>query len=146
MAAGGTKLPRSSPCSNSSASQAASATSVLRPGRILTWRALTRSNWKPASSRTYQTGFQYWPVASITTWVTPSAASHPASASSPEVKVGKVRTSWRRPPWPSGTRTQATTSSLATSRPAQPGTSSSTVDTSSRIGGGARRGLPIRRR
>jgi hypothetical protein len=88
MAAGGTKLPRSSTCSNSSASQAASTTSVLRPGRILTWRALTSSNWKPASSRTYQTGFQYWPVASITTWVTPSAVSHPASASSPEVKVG----------------------------------------------------------
>jgi hypothetical protein len=66
-------------------------------------------------------GFQYWPVASITTWVTPSAASHPASASSPEVKVWKVRTSWSRPPCPSGTRTQATTSSLATSNPAQRG-------------------------
>jgi hypothetical protein len=71
------------------------------------------------SSRTYQTGFQDWPVASIATWMTPSAASHPANASSPEVKVGKVRTSWPRPPWPSGTRTQATTSSLATSNPAQ---------------------------
>ena len=84
----GTKLPRSSPCSNSSASQAASQTSVLRPGRILTWRALTNNSSKPASSRTYQTGFQYWPVASITTWVTPSAVSQSASASSPEVKVG----------------------------------------------------------
>jgi hypothetical protein len=42
----------------------------------------------PCSSSTYHTGFQYWPVASITTWVTPSAASHLASASSPEVKVG----------------------------------------------------------
>jgi hypothetical protein len=83
---------------------------------------------------------------SITTWVTPSAVSQSASASRPEVKVGKVRTSWRRPPWPSGTRIQATTSSLATSRPAQRGTSSSTVDTSSRIGGGARRGLPRQRR
>jgi hypothetical protein len=61
---------------------------VLRPGRILTWQALTSSSSKPRSSSTYQTGFQYWPVASITTWVTPSAASHPASASSPEVKVG----------------------------------------------------------
>src|SRR5215203_5556029 len=47
MAAGGTKLPRSSPCSNSSASQAASQTSVLRPGRSLTCRALTNSSWKP---------------------------------------------------------------------------------------------------
>jgi hypothetical protein len=85
---------------------------------------------KPASSSTYQMGFQYWPVASITTWVTPSPASHPANASSPEVKVWKVRTSWARPPRPSGTRTQATTSSLATSNPAQRTTSSSTVDTS----------------
>src|SRR5215216_2775961 len=130
MGPGGTKLPRSSPCSNSSASQAASQTSVLRPGRILTCRALTSSSSKPASSSTYQIGFQYWPVASITTWVTASAASHPASASSPAVKVENVRTSWARPPRPSGTRTQATTSSLATSNPAQRATSSSTVDTS----------------
>jgi hypothetical protein len=88
MAAGGTKLPRSSPCSSNSASQAASATSVLRPGRILTCRALTSSSWKPRSSSTCQIGFQYWPVASITTWVTPSAVNQSASASSPEVKVG----------------------------------------------------------
>jgi hypothetical protein len=54
----------------------------------LTWRALTSSNWKRRSSSTCHTGFQYWPVASITTWVTPSAASQSASASSPEVKVG----------------------------------------------------------
>jgi hypothetical protein len=66
-------------------------------------------------------GFQYWPVASITTWVTPSAVSQSDSASSPEVKVWNVRTSWARPPHPSGTRTQATTSSLATSNPAQRG-------------------------
>src|SRR5215211_3073464 len=58
MTGGGTKLPRSSPCSNSSASQAASHTSVLRPGRILTCRALTSSSWKPRSSSTYQQGFQ----------------------------------------------------------------------------------------
>src|SRR5829696_7815450 len=130
MAAGGTKLPRSSPCSSNSASQAASATSVLRPGRILTWRALTSSSSKPRSSSTYQIGFQHWPVASSTTWVTPSAASHPASASSPAVKVENVRTSWPRPPCPSGVRTQATSSSLATSNPAQRATSSSTVNTS----------------
>jgi hypothetical protein len=41
-----------------------------------------------------------------------------------------VRTSWARPPRPSGARTHATTSSLATSNPAQRATSSSTVDTS----------------
>jgi hypothetical protein len=58
----------------------------------LTCRALTNSSAKPASASSYQMGFQDWPVASITTWVTPSPASHPASASSPEVKVWKVRT------------------------------------------------------
>ena len=93
----------------------------MRPGRILTCRALTNSSSKPRSSSTYQMGFQYWPVASITTWVISSAASHPASASNPEVKVEYVRTSWSRPPCPSGTRTQTTTSSLATSNPAQRG-------------------------
>jgi hypothetical protein len=92
---------------------------VLRPGRSLTCRALTNSSSKPRSSSTYQHGFQYWPVASITTRVTPSWASHSASASSPEVNVWNVRTSWSRPPRPSGTRTHATTSSLATSNPAQ---------------------------
>jgi hypothetical protein len=61
---------------------------VLRPGRILTWRALTSMSATPRSSSTYQIGFQYWPVASSTTWVPPSAASQSASASSPDVKVG----------------------------------------------------------
>src|SRR6266498_4180590 len=128
MAGGGTKLERSSPCSSSSASQAASATSVLRPGRILTWRALTSSSASPRSSSTYQTGFQYWPVASITTWVTPSASSQSASAARSALKVANVRTSWRRrPPAPgAGVRTQATTSRLATSNPAQRSTSRST--------------------
>src|SRR6266511_3520846 len=64
MTGGGTKLPRSSPCSNSSHSHAASPTSVLRPGRIFTCRALTSSSSNPRSSSTYQTGFQYCPVAS----------------------------------------------------------------------------------
>jgi hypothetical protein len=82
---------------------------------------LTNSSSKPASSSRYQTGFQYWPVASITTWVISSRASQSASASSPEVKVWNVRTCWARPPCPSGVRTQATTSSLATSNPAQRG-------------------------
>jgi hypothetical protein len=61
---------------------------VLRPGRILTWRALTSSNSNPRSSSTYQIGFQYCPVASITTWVTPSACSQSARVSKPEVNVG----------------------------------------------------------
>jgi hypothetical protein len=61
---------------------------VLRPGRILTWRALTSSSSNPRSSSTYQQGFQYCPVASITTWVMPSACSQSASASRLEVNVG----------------------------------------------------------
>ena len=40
---------------------------VLRPGKSLTWRALTNSSSSPRSSSTYQMGFQYWPVASSTT-------------------------------------------------------------------------------
>jgi hypothetical protein len=46
-----------------------------------TWQALTSSSCNPRSSSTYQQGFQYCPVASITTWVTPSACSQSASAS-----------------------------------------------------------------
>jgi hypothetical protein len=88
MAGGGTKLPRSSPHSNSSASQAASHTSVLRPGRILVVAGVDQQQRKARSSSTYQTGFQQLAGGLLTTWVTPSAASHPASASSPEVKVG----------------------------------------------------------
>jgi hypothetical protein len=71
----GTKLPRSSPGSSNSANQAASATSGFRPGRSLTWRALTSSSANPRASSTYQIGFQCWPVASSTTWVTPSTWS-----------------------------------------------------------------------
>ncbi len=79
MAAGGTKLPRSRPCSSSSASQAASATSVLRPGRTLTdVAASTNRSSKPRSSSTYTTGFQYWPVAlSPVSAVPTSDASRP---------------------------------------------------------------------
>jgi hypothetical protein len=49
---------------------------------------LTNSSWNPRSSSTYQQGFQYWPVASITTFLTPSACSQSASASRLEVNVG----------------------------------------------------------
>jgi len=119
MAAGGTKLERNRPCSSSSASQAASATSLLRPGKIFTCLAFTSSSSKPRrASRTYQTGFQYWPVASITTWVTPSAPSQAAISSNAPVNVENVRISWRRRPAPPGVRTATTTSSLPTSNPA----------------------------
>jgi hypothetical protein len=74
---------------------------------ILTWRALTSSSSKPCSSSTYQTGLQYWPVASITTRVTSLRTSQSASAWEPRGNVRNVRTSWPRLPCPSGTRTQA---------------------------------------
>ena len=45
----GMKLPRSSPCSRSCASHSQSFTSVFRPGRCLTWRALTSSSSKHGS-------------------------------------------------------------------------------------------------
>ena len=76
---GGTKLARSSPASASWHSQAASETSVLRPGTCLTWRAFTSSS-SNSSSRIAQTGFQYTPVASIVTCVHTDAP--PASRAS----------------------------------------------------------------
>jgi hypothetical protein len=54
-------------------------------------------------------------------WMTAGGAAAAISASNPEVKVGNVRTSWTRPPRPSGTRTQVTTSSLGDIHPAQRG-------------------------
>jgi hypothetical protein len=85
MGAGGTKLPRSSPCSNSPGQPGGVADIGLAAGQgILTWRALTNSNSKFRSSSTYQIGFQQLAGGSITTWVTPSAASQSASASSPQ--------------------------------------------------------------
>src|SRR4029453_12257374 len=55
--------------------------------------------------------------------VTSKLASHSASSPSPAVVVVNRRVSAWRPPWPSGTRTQAVTESLCTSRPAQRSTS-----------------------
>jgi hypothetical protein len=48
---------------------AQSETSLFRPGRFLTWRALTRMTWKPRASRISNIGYQYTPVASIATCV-----------------------------------------------------------------------------
>src|SRR4051794_18530454 len=128
MAGGGTKLLRSNPCSSSSASHSASSTSLLRPGRIFTWRLLTsRISSKGRSSSTYQTGFQYGPVASIAISVTPSARNQSAISSSVWVNEEKVRVCLRRPRPPGpGVRTQATTSSLPMSIPAHRCTSTST--------------------
>jgi hypothetical protein len=68
VAGSGTKLGRISPCASKSASQAASATSVLRPGTFLTRAALASTSVRSPSPSTCQTGFQCTPVASITAW------------------------------------------------------------------------------
>ena len=54
----GTKLARIRPCASRSASQIASATSVLRPGTFFTCAALARISVKSPSDRMCQTGFQ----------------------------------------------------------------------------------------
>jgi hypothetical protein len=120
VGASGTKLARTSPWASRSASQAASATSVLRPGTFLTCAALARTSASSPSESTCQTGFQYTPVASITAWVQPHPASHAPSASSPGVVASNRRTSRCTPPG-SASRTAAATLSLCTSRPAQRG-------------------------
>ena len=113
---GGTKLARSSPASSSCANHAASDTSVLRPGTCLTWRALT-STHANSSSRIAHGGFQYTPVASIATCVTPCAFSQSRSPSRPCTVVLNSATSSSRPPLPSGTLTAAVSSALCTSKP-----------------------------
>ena len=51
---------------------------VLRPGTFFTCRALTSDTSRASTShRAWKTGFQYTPVASIPTWVTPCSTSHP---------------------------------------------------------------------
>ena len=125
--AGGTKLGRIRPCARRSASQVASFTSVLRPGTALTWAALARASSRSISSHsTAQTGFQYTPVASITTCVTPWLFSHADKRSRSAVVVANVST-WRTTRAPSAMRAQATTLSLWMSRPAQRGCRTSMV-------------------
>ena len=116
IGAGGTKLPRTSPNANNSASHAASDTSLLRPGRLRTSRAFTKTSAN-RSSKMCHTGFQYTPVASITT----SRIRHPSSQSpnrnSSSVVVPNRSVTCSSLPR-STTRTAATTSSLCTSSPA----------------------------
>jgi hypothetical protein len=60
----------------------------LAAGQDLDVAGVDQQQLHPRSSSTYQQGFQYCPVASITTWVTSSAGSQSASASRLEVNVG----------------------------------------------------------
>ena len=57
---GGTKLARTSPCSISLQIHSASAMSVLRPGTLRMWRALSNQHSNASSSRR-RPGFQYDP-------------------------------------------------------------------------------------
>ena len=101
-------------------STAASRTSVLRPGTALMCCGFTSFTSNPASSSTSHTGFQYTPVASIATAVTPSATSQPASSPSDASNVKNVRTSLRRDRPAPGVRTQAVTDRLCTSSAGTP--------------------------
>jgi len=122
----------------------ASATSVLRPGTIFTCLAFTNFRSNARSSSPYQIGFHYGPVASITTSVTPFASSQPAGSFTLDVNVAKTLSSPSRP-WPEdrGVRTQATTSSLPTSNPAQRSTTTSTRHPSPETVRRAWQGQPI---
>lgn len=74
----------------------------------------------PATSSTLKTGFQYTPVASIATAVTPAMASQAASCSRSAVIVPNCRTSSTASPVTGSERsTQATTVFVCTSNPAQ---------------------------
>ena len=72
---GGTKLGRIMACRSRCASHQLSFLSVLCPFRFFTSCGLARYT-RTLSSSTLNTGFQYEPVLSMTTWVTPSACSH----------------------------------------------------------------------
>jgi hypothetical protein len=62
------------------------AMSVLRPGTLRMWRAFN-SQHSRSSSRTHITGFQYTPVASIPTRVTPLATSQSHNTNKSAVNV-----------------------------------------------------------
>ncbi len=118
IGAGGTKLERISPCASRSAIHPASFTSVFRPGTFLMCWALARISSKRSSSRC-QIGFQYTPVASIATCVTPCSANQSPNSSSAVVVVSKLRVSSCAGSLTQ--RTRAMTMSLCTSKPAQRG-------------------------
>jgi hypothetical protein len=95
------------PCASRSAIHVASLTSVLRPGTFLMCIAFASTSSKLPSS-TCHTGFQYTPVASMATWVTPCSVSHSDNAMSSFVVAPNVRTSCATEP-SATTRAHATT-------------------------------------
>ena len=117
MSSAGTKLALISPQASRSAIHIASLMSVLRPGTCLMGAALARISSKGPSLRMFQTGLQYTSVASIATCLTRLSVNHASNANRPPVVVAKVRHS-HVGLRPTINRTQATTVSLWTSRPA----------------------------
>ena len=117
MLSGGTKLALISPQATRSAIHIASLMSVLRPGTRLMCAALATISSKSPSFRIFHTGVQYTPVASIATSVTRLAVNHASNSNRPVVVAAKLRHS-RVALRPFIRRTQATTVSLWTSRPA----------------------------
>src|SRR5882724_1032897 len=69
-----------------------SAISVLRPGRFLAWRALTKWTAKPRASRMWKRGIQYTPVLSMTTVSMWQAWSQSAKAWRSAVTLANRRT------------------------------------------------------
>ncbi len=90
ISGGGTKLGRTRPCSTSWQIHSESFTSVLRPGTLRRCCALSSQHSKRSSSA-WKTVFQYTPVASIPTSVTPSPASHSRRSASPASVARNVR-------------------------------------------------------
>src|SRR5262249_56847017 len=92
--------------------------SVLRPGIAFTCWAFTSNSWNCPSKMSH-TGFQYTPVDSIATWVTPHSRSQSAIANKSRVNVLNLRFC-SCPCWPSlAHNTHAVTLSLCTSSPQQ---------------------------
>jgi hypothetical protein len=119
IGAGGTKLPRTSPCARRSESHVASLTSDFRPGTLRTCCALASTSSNEPSSMCH-TGFQYTPVASMTTCVQRCSSSQVESSQSAVVVVANERTSCVTRP-SRAIRAHATTTSLCTSSPAHLG-------------------------
>ena len=77
----------SNPAKRSLHIHALSALSVLCPGTYLICRALTIQTLSSGHSSTLYTGFQYTPVLSIATWVTPFSISHSFNSVNELLKV-----------------------------------------------------------
>src|SRR6516162_8794335 len=104
-------------CRSRCASHQPSLLSVLCPLRFFTSCGFARYTFT-ASSNTLNTGFQYEPVLSITTWVTPCSLSQLRNASSSDRIVPNFRISTWGSPCNGPTMTHTAKNFLPTSIPA----------------------------